>query len=102
MGHRKFECPVKDQPEQQKAAKLSARQNQGASSGSRTSAGAKDHVQGGKPKPAGVYTVAGLESSLMLKAIVGGTQQDCLVDTGATVSLINPEQVPELCLVISN
>ena len=61
MGHRKFECPVKDQPEQQKAAKLSARQNQGASSGSRTSAGAKDHVQGGKPKPAVVYTVAGLE-----------------------------------------
>ena len=34
-------------------------------------------------------TLAGLEDSLVLKAEIGGVSQDCLVDTGASVSLVS-------------
>ena len=37
------------------------------------------------------YKLAGLEDSLVLKAEIGGNSLDCLVDTGASVSLVPKE-----------
>ena len=40
-------------------------------------------------------TLAGLEDSLVLKAEIDGARRDCLVDTGASVSLVSAEMVPK-------
>ena len=40
-------------------------------------------------------TLAGLEDSLVLKAEIDGVSRDCLVDTGASVSLVSAEMVPK-------
>lgn len=71
IGHRRFECPKGNSP------KPSAAKSTGTG------------------KPVGVCTVGGLSDSWCVRAIIGGVERDCMVDTGATVSLISPEMLPE-------